>query len=321
MARVLRSNPLTTPVSQKSVSVSDAYSIFLRSRKVACAKATVNLYKEIGDRTIVPYLTDLTDDDMSNITAPVLRQVLDDYAESHTDSGTDFLFRHMRTFVNWYWDEYDLPTKNPMKKVTWKKSAPPPKQGITREEVDALIRTAKTKSIFPERDVAMLMILCDTGIRKSSLVNLKMKDINLSRSEMIVFEKDQAFHTKAFGVTTSKAIRKYLDCLVDIKDDDPLWLTMEGKRLQKDGCREILRRLCNEAKIPMHHFHDFRRFYAMELYESTKDIYLVSRALDHKNVEVTKRYLRLDEIADQEVARIYSPMDRKFEQTGVRINR
>ena len=321
MARIIRSNPLTGKISQKSVSISDAYSIFLRSRKTQCAEATVDIYKEIGDRTIIPYLEALTDDDMTGITAPVLRQILDDYSSTHSDSGTDFLFRHLRTFINWYWNEYDMPGRNPMSKVSWKKSSPPPKQGINRDEVDALIRTAKSKSQFPERDIAMIMILCDTGIRKSSLVNLKMSDVNLSRSEMTVFEKDQMFHVKAFGVSTAKAIRKYLDCLADVKDDDPFWLTMDGKRLQKDGLREVLRRLCNEAKIPMHHFHDFRRFYAMELYQSTKDIYLVSRALDHKNVEVTKRYLRLDEIADKEVARIYSPMDRKFGQTGVKVQR
>lgn len=317
MARVIRSNPLT----RSKMRVGDAYDVFLRSRNSLCAKATVNVYREIGERIIIPGLAELTDDDMNAITADVLRCLLDDYASSHTGGGTVFLYRHLKAFINWFWAEYDLDSKNPMRKVSVKKADVPPKEGITAEEVDALIRTAKSRSVFPERDIAMLMILCDTGIRKSSLNNLKMKDVNIARSEITVFEKDQRYHIKAFGAATTKAIKKYLDCLADVKPEDPFWLCMDGSRLQKDGLREILRRLCAEAQIPMHHFHDFRRFYALELYRSTHDVYLVSRALDHKDIEVTKRYLRTDELEDQQIARTFSPMDRRAQMTGAKVKR
>lgn len=317
MARVIRSNPLT----RSKMRVRDAYDIFLRSRISLCAKSTVNIYREIGERTIIPGLTELTGDNMGAVTANVLRALIDDYASTHTNGGVVFLHRHLRTFINWYWEEYDLESKCPMRKVFVRQEALPPKQGITHEEIEALLKTAKKKSVFPERDVAMLMILCDTGIRKSSLSNLKMKDVNVSRSELTVFEKDQQYHVKAYGNATCKAIKKYLDCLADVKPEDPFWLCMDGSRLQKDGLREILRRLCAEAGIPMHHFHDFRRFFALELYRSTHDVYLVSRALDHKGIEVTKRYLRTDEMEDQETARYYSPMDRREHQTGIKVKR
>ena len=94
---------------------------------------------------------------------------------------------------------------------------------------------------------------------------------------------------------------------------------MDGTALTWKGMREVLRRLCAEAKIPVHHFHDFRRFYGLELYKATGDIYLVSRALDHKDIGVTKRYIRIDEIEDKETARLYSPMDLKTQQTGVKV--
>ena len=85
--------------------------------------------------------------------------------------------------------------------------------------------------------------------------------------------------------------------------------------------REVLRRLCSEAGIEMHHFHDFRRFYGLELYKSTHDIYLVSRALDHKDIGVTKRYIALDDLEDMEAVRAYSPMDRRSHQTGAKVKR
>lgn len=321
MARIVRTNRLTASVKPEKVSVSDVYSIFLRGKKTDCAKKTYDIYEEIGNRYIIPRLTELTGDDMNSITVDTIRDIIAEYGMDHKATGTDFLFRHMRAFVNWYWTEYEIDKPNPIKKIKWRNHDAPPKEGITQEEVDKLLNAAKHHSVFPERDIAMLMILCDTGIRRSSLEHLRMCDVDIKRCEMMVFEKDQRYHTKAFGVATGKAIQKYLSCLADVKPEDPFWLTLDGRQLTEAGLREILRRLCSSAKIPVHHFHDFRRYYGKALYDSTHDIYLVSRALDHKDITVTKRYIYLDEIEDKENARLYSPMDRKFGQTGAKVNR
>lgn len=317
MAKIIRSNPLTT----QKLGVADVFELFLRSRNSLCAKSTVAIYREIGERHIIPKIISLTGDNIYNITEPVVRSILDEYAANHTVGGTDYLFRHLKAFINWLWEEYEMPRRNPMKKIRVKKASAPPKQGITRDEVDKLLKAAKTHSLFPERDIAMIMILCDTGIRRASLCGLRMKDVNNTKAEMTVFEKDQQYHVKAYGNATSKAIKKYLTCLYDIKPEDPFWLCLDGTAFDWSGMRSVLRRLCQAAGIPMHHFHDFRRFYALELYDSTHDIYLVSRALDHKDIGITKRYLRVDEKQDMEMARLHSPMDKKFDQTGVKVQR
>ena len=79
--------------------------------------------------------------------------------------------------------------------------------------------------------------------------------------------------------------------------------------------KQSLRLLCKKAGIPLHLFHDFRRFFGLELYKSTHDIYFVSRALDHKDIEVTKRYLAIDKMEDAEAIRAMSPMDNKRQAT------
>jgi len=312
---------MTTLNSDRRVSVSEMYSKFLRVKKAECAENTLRIYSDMGTRIFVPALIHYTGNDMSNITPDVLRSILEDYAVDHEDSGVLFVYRHLRAFINWYWDEYDIPTANPMKKVKWKKVSSPPKEGITQDEVNKLLKAIKEHSHFPERDTAFILLLCDTGIRKSSIANLKMKDVNLSRSELVVFEKDQQFHTKPFGATTAKALKKYLNCLEDVQPDDPLWLQMDGRALNYVGMREILRRNCVLANIPIHLFHDFRRYYGLQLYNSTHDIYTVSRALDHKDIEVTKRYLAIDDRANAEAIRYHSPVDYHTKQTRIQVQR
>ena len=321
MARVIRRNTLTGHQAVVKVSVKDMYNNFLRIKKTECAKTTFDIYQELGERHIIPKLTEATGDDMDVISAQTIRDVLTEYDSEHQNGGTQFLLRHLRTFINWYWKEYEIQKPNPMASVKLKKHYTPPQEGITQEEIDKILKAAKERSAFPERDIALIMVLCDTGIRRSSIENLRMKDINLQRNELLVFEKDQQYHIKAFGNATAKAIRKYMSCLTDVKPEDPFWLQMDGRQLRRVGMREVLRRLCVEAGIPIHQFHDFRRYYGKALYDSTHDIYLVSRALDHKDIYVTKRYIAIDDRENAETVRSHSPMDRKFGQTGIRVQR
>ena len=138
---------------------------------------------------------------------------------------------------------------------------------------------------------------------------------------IVVFEKNQQYYTKAFEAATCKAIKNYLMCLFDVKPDDPFGLHLDGKELTQAGMKEVLRRLCRQAGIPLHLFHDFRRYYGKALYDATHDIYLVSRALDHKDIYVTRRYIALDDREDAEAVRSYSPMDRTLRETGVKVQR
>lgn len=317
MARVLKSNPL---IRKKSV-ISGIYGEFLREKNSSCAKSSINIYKRLGDKFYIPQLTKLTNDNMDAVTASVLRSMIDDYGIDHDNGGIDFFWRHLKVFVNWYWMEYEPEKANPTSKVRLKSAPVKPIDGITGEEIDTLLKTARERSVFPERDIAMIMVLSDTGIRRRSLMEIKMGDIDLKAGELITHEKDQRYHIHSFGAATAKALRKYFSCLEDIKPTDPLWLKMDGVALTTYGAKEILRRLCTEAGMKVHHFHDFRRYYALELYKSTRDIYMVSRALDHKDIEVTKRYLAIEDRENADAVRIYSPMDRRTKQTGVRVKR
>lgn len=307
MAKIDRSK---LPTSENN-GISEAYNEFLLSRKTLCAQPTIKTYQYLGNSIIVPKLTEYTDGTMGGVTDVAVRTIINGYMESHSAGGVHFLYRHFKAFINWYWREYDISRPNPFRNIRVKKPKFPPKAGITRTEVEALLKAAKEHSFFPERDIAVIMVLCDTGIRLESLANLKIGDVNLSKKELTVYEKDQNYHVKPLGTACSRALGQYLRCIVDAQPDETLWMQMDGMPLVKRGLREMLIRLCSEAKIEKHLFHDFRRFYGLELYKSTRDIYFVSRALDHKSIEVTKRYLAIDATEDAEAIRAMSPMDNK----------
>ena len=81
---------------------------------------------------------------MDEITAVVLRASINDYAENHNNDEKLFFYRHLKAFINWHWNDNDIDTANPLTKIKGiKKASTPPKPGITREEVDKLLKAAK----------------------------------------------------------------------------------------------------------------------------------------------------------------------------------
>ena len=153
MAKIVRPEPL---ISEK-IRISDAYELFLGSRKTQCTNKTYKIYHDFGHRHIIPSLVSLTDGFMEDVNAVVLRASINDYADDHGDGGRWFYYRHLKVFINWYWCEYDIETPNPMDKIKIKKNSTPPKQGITREDIDLLLKAAKN-SVFPERDTPIKII-------------------------------------------------------------------------------------------------------------------------------------------------------------------
>ena len=97
MAKISRKNTLTS----EKVKISDAYDLFLGSRKTLCAEESYNIYRDIGRRHIIPSLTSLTDGCMEDITSIVLRASINEYAKDHTNDGKQFYYRHLKVFINW----------------------------------------------------------------------------------------------------------------------------------------------------------------------------------------------------------------------------
>lgn len=153
MAKVIEKNTLTPEKTKNS----DAYVPFLGSRKTSCDEKSYKIYQDLGNRFVVPSLIALSITGyMDGVTAVVLHASLNEYDQSHSKGGAWFLYRHLKVFINWYCEENDIETPYPIKKIKIKKPKTPPKQGISREEIEKLLKAAKNQ-IFPERDTAMLM--------------------------------------------------------------------------------------------------------------------------------------------------------------------
>ena len=165
---------------------------------------------------------------------------------------------------------------------------------------------------FPERDKAFLAVLVDTGLRRAEIMNLTIRDVNLTdMSIRVEHGKGDKPRTVYFGRDTKRLLRKYLNQLEDVSQNDPFWISRYGEALTDHGARSMLRRLYKISGVPDYGFHAFRRCFALERKRNGDDALTVSRALGHSSLEVTKRYLAFTADDDRAFALRASPMDNR----------
>lgn len=149
---------------------------------------------------------------------------------------------------------------------------------------------ARTK----ERDYAIIMIFLTTGIRCSALMKLDITDIDFNNKTLMVTDKGRKVHSYQLNDATLEAISEWLELRPKFMvDDSPaLFLNKYGQRMQRDGIKDITTKFAVNIKGKNITPHKLRATYGTQLYEATKDIYFVQKAMGHSGPSVTERYIR-----------------------------
>ncbi len=245
---------------------------------------------------------------IEDISIQNLRLFFAQYMEGHTRNGTAIEYRAVKAFLRWAWDEYEFDWKNPITKITITADPVQPIEGVDPDDVPKLFESAK-QGKNPERDCAVLAVLLDTGIRKTSFLQIRKCDVDpIAGSIFIRHMKARNQITVYLGKTARRYVRKYYKTL-SILSDDLFWRTETGEPLTDNGFREILRRIASRAGIAEYSAHDFRRYFALQTYRNGADIYAVAEMLGQSGIEVTRRYLATNNEDRKMIHAKTSPLD------------
>ena len=307
----MNTNNPRSPIDFEHYPLRELYAQYILSHVTSGhAKETLRFYKyHLGQ--FLDYLEENQIDGIEQVTVAMLRIYFAQYQENHTRNGAAVQYRAVRAFFYWVWDEYELEWKNPIKKISITADPVVPIHGVDPDDVDKLFESAKLGE-YPERDCALLAILLDTGIRKSSCINILKRDVNIIDGSIYIrHTKNHKPLMVYLGSKSKRYIRKYMKTLSSIPDDHPFWVTEKGTPLSINGMREITRRICKRAGIPEYSAHDFRRYFALESWRNGADIYAVSELLGQSGIEVTKRYLATGDEDRRAVHARTSPLDHR----------
>ena len=167
---------------------------------------------------------------------------------------------------------------------------------LTPEEIDRLITCSKTEDIKGYRDCAMLETLYATGLKAGELLNLRMNDVHLKEGYLTVEEDGHTRYVPLYRGALS-AIRVYLQHsrkhLVLSRTNDFLFLNLKGEPISRQGFWKFLKEAAKKANIQKEITpHSIRKSMALHLMENGADLEMVQELLGHKNIALTKSYVK-----------------------------
>lgn len=161
-------------------------------------------------------------------------------------------------------------------------------------------RQLKNSDRKSKRDLAIIFMFLDTGLRLSELQSLDIGDIDLERCCATgVRRKGNEYREVYFSDEECEYLRDYLEQRkTDIRHSslpsDPLFINPSGNRLSVRGIELMLDKYV-KAALPYRNdisVHKLRSSFAMTFYMSEKDILALQDRMNHKSLNTTNIYAK-----------------------------
>jgi site-specific recombinase XerD len=186
---------------------------------------------------------------------------------------------------------------NEVKRVRGKRL--PSGRCLSQYETKALISACRQdKSIAGKRDLAVIVLMLATGLRRSEVVALDIDDYSTRNGQLIVMEGNKQ---RAIFIQTEarRLIKPWISCRG--KTDGKLFQPISNKNnimnraMTSQSLYDLIKKRSIEAKIENCSPHDFRRTFVTRLLESGVDINTVRQLAGHSDIQTTARYDLRDE--------------------------
>lgn len=234
---------------------------------------------------------------------------LSDLAQRCKPSTVWTAWRHLKGFYTWLLDEQEIPD-NPMTRIPRPIVPPSEVRVLTGKEITGLLDTCRAKDPDSRRDLAIMSIMLDTGIRLSELSGLRLEDLS-SDGTLRIYGKGRKWRSVALGVRSLQALMAWIR--VARIEAGPLWLGRKGP-MTPTGIRKALKRRAASVGIDLHPHMLRHTFVDTWLRNGGSEVDL-ARLAGWTSTRMTERYARhrADERA-LKAHRTISPLDRQFQR-------
>ena len=223
------------------------------------------------------------------------KAMFDDYARCQ-NVRTDITSQSKRTMIqdlsvffrfmmkNEYIDRFEMSLPKVDKK---------PIETYTDNEIKILLKEPTSNSFAEFRNYTIVNLLFSTGIRLSSLINIKVKDIDFENQTLSLM------HTKnheALIIPLSKSLviilKKYIR-ITNRDNDDWLFCNIYGDKLVKSTISHDLVEYNRRRGVDKTGIHRWRHTFAKYWVLNEGSVVVLSRLLGHSSLKITQRYINL----------------------------
>jgi len=230
--------------------------------------------------------------------------------------------RTLKAFFSWALRE-EFIESNPMIRIPVPKATSKIINTYTQEQITKLISLCYKSNDSGCRNLAILLLLLDTGIRVSELASIDLNDVNLIEGYIkIRHAKGGKERLIPIGSLVQKSLWKYMNSSRPkplTQKVTRLFLSNHGVPLTRSGVQQMIRRYGRQADIngvrcsP----HTFRHSFAKHYLLNGGDIFSLQRILGHSSLASVRNYLNLFAVDIKKQHQRFSPVDNLAEHRGI----
>ena len=170
---------------------------------------------------------------------------------------------------------------------------------LSRSEIQLII-----DSIGNEKHRLMIALAYAGGLRVSEIINLKIKDLNLS--ELTIHLKGAKGNRDRLTILSDKYINDLRKIIADRNPNDYFFASERGGKLTERTAQKIFENALRKANIAKDAtFHSLRHSFATHLLENGVDVRYVQELLGHQNIRTTQLYTQ---VTNPMLKKIKSPL-------------
>ena len=205
-------------------------------------------------------------------------------------------FQNVNAFLNWMVDQ-DYLVKNPMTANKMRKrrddgNIKPVEIEELRQFMDVIDRT----NYCGLRDIAIILVMLDTGIRTSEILGLKNEDYCSADSSITIgktLAKTRMRRVVYLSVSTARCLEEFVRCKPQ-EWESWLFPNYEGRQLQVQHLDKTFAKYSRQAGIRITPY-QLRHSFATLFVKNGGDLFSLQRMMGHADLRMTKRYAEIDE--------------------------
>lgn len=166
---------------------------------------------------------------------------------------------------------------------------------INYNNMEEILNVPNIKTKEGQRERVILEVLYASGVRVSELVNIKLKDIDFSNKNILIFGKGSKERLVSFGDYALEYINLYLkegrNLLLDGIKSDYLIVGKKSEKLTTRRVEQIIDDIIKRTSIKLNITpHMFRHTFATHLLDNGCDLLVVQELLGHASLSSTEIY-------------------------------
>jgi site-specific recombinase XerD len=236
----------------------------LRARNLSAKTVKTYLYALNGLTTWLPG-QDVTD--WGQVKKTTLEEYFGELSGTRQPGGVSIAYRALQQFFKWAEEEDEI-VPDPMARM---KSPVVPEltTPILRDDkIRELLKGCEGADFRSRRDMAMIRLLLDTGIRLEECAGIPVEHLDVDMGEALVMGKGRRARTVSFGKRATVAFDRYLRTRAKHKHakSEHLWLPERSGpiavAMTADGIYQMIRRRGETIGVPWLRPHIFRHTWA-----------------------------------------------------------